>query len=268
MLFKRGTRARTRKYSNNYFNHLAPCKRSQVTIFIIIAVLIIAIVGLFFVFRGGIEKKEVYSSEIAPIQDFVQECLDDSLEDAVFTIGEGGGYEDPLKVSSTFVFNTPYYLRNNKSLMPSKEKIQEEISKSVEKNLIFCLGDFALFPEYEITKGKMTSVSKIQENNVLIEINYPLTIKKIDSESKTKIKNFNSEVSIRLGIVYDSIAEFIEENKQTEGVCISCLVNAVGKNNLKSTFSDYDNKTIIFIVEDPNSKINNREFVYVFANEY
>lgn len=244
-------------------------KKAQLTIFIIIAILIIGAVILFFVFRGGIGKKEVYSSEISSIQGFVQECLDDSLENAVFRIGEMGGYSSPPKVSTPFL-EVPYYIKNNENLMPSKEKIQGEISKEVRENLIFCLGNFTLFPEYQITEGKMTAVSEIQENKVLIDINYPLTIQKIDSESKTKIKDFNSEIPVRLGVVYDAVGEFIEQELETkvEGTCISCLLNVTSKNNLKSTLSDYDNKTTIFIVEDPNSKINNKEFIYVFADEY
>ncbi len=58
-------------------------KKGQLTIFIIIAILIIAVVGLFFVFRGGIQKEKPVSPESAPIKNFVQECLDDSLEEVV-----------------------------------------------------------------------------------------------------------------------------------------------------------------------------------------
>ncbi|MEK6821084.1 MAG: hypothetical protein AABY11_01650, partial [archaeon] len=84
----------------------------------------------------GIKKlKEVYSSEIVPIQNFVQGCLDETLESAVFDIAEKGGYDDPSKIPSTELLDVPYYIKNNENLMPSKEKIQEEISKSVEENL-------------------------------------------------------------------------------------------------------------------------------------
>ncbi len=237
--------------------------KSQVTIFIIVAILIIAIVILFFSFRDKIQKE---SPETVQIQNFVQECLDETLEFAVFDIAEKGGYEDPSKVSSTIVFNTPHYLRNNKTLMPSKEKIQEEISKNVIKQIGFCIDEFALFPEYNISEGKMVVKTKIESERVLVDMNYPLTI--IKGDSKFKFKNFNSEIPVRLGIVYDAVAEFIVQSKNYQGVCISCLVNISSNNDLQSSFSEYDNKTTIFMISDPQSKLNNREFVYVFANEY
>ena len=261
---KRGTRALTLNMNENF---LPKSKRSQLTIFIIIAILIIAVVVLFFTFRGSLQiPGKPVSPETAEIQNFVQECLDETSELAIFDIAERGGYEDPSKVSSTIVFNTPYYIKNNKNLMPSKEKIQEEISKSLEKQMYSCVNNFALFPEYEITKGKMEIKTTIDSEKVLVEMDYPLTIKK--GESSSKLKKFNSEVPIRLGIIYDAVAEFIVQSVNYKGVCINCLLEISSKNSLQSSFSDYDNKTTIFIINDPQSKLNEREFVYVFANEY
>jgi len=150
--------------------------------------------------------------------------------------------------------------------MPSKDKIQDEISKYVIKQMDFCIDKFVLFPEYTITEGKMVAEAKIESERVLVEIDYPLTI--IKGDSKFKLEDFNSEVPVRFGIVYDAVAEFIIQSKNYQGVCISCLVNISSENNLRSSFSDYDNKTTIFMVNDPQSELNNKEFVYVFANEY
>src|SRR3989344_4085959 len=250
-------------YIFNFNIFIMKNNKSQITIFIIVAVLIIAIVILFFSFRGKIQKE---NPETAQIQSFVQECLDETSEFAVFDIAEKGGYEDPSKVSSTVVFNTPYYLINNKILMPSREKIQEEISKDVVKQMDFCINNFAIFPEYNVAEGKMIAEAKIESERVLVDINYPLTI--IKGDSKFKFKDFNSEIFVRFGIVYDAVAEFVIQSKNYQGVCITCLVNISSENDLQSSFSDYDNKTTIFIVNDPQSELNNKEFVYVFANEY
>src|SRR3989338_394101 len=147
-----------------------------------------------------------------------------------------------------------------------REKIQEEISKYVVKQMDFCIDEFALFPGYNIAEGKIIAESKIEPERVLVDINYPLTI--IKSDSRFKLEDFNSEIPARFGIVYDAITEFIIQSKNYQGVCISCLVNVSSENDLQSSFSDYDNKTTIFMVNDPQSELNNKEFVYVFANEY
>ncbi|MBI2057211.1 hypothetical protein HYT91_03080 [Candidatus Pacearchaeota archaeon] len=242
-------------------------KGGQITIFIIISILIVSVVALFFTLRGNLNLPgKPVSPETAEIQNFVQECLDETSEFAVFDIAEKGGYEDPSKVSSTIVFNTPYYLKNNKNLMPSKEDIENEISKHILKQMDFCINNFASFPEYEITDGKMIVEEKIQSEKVLVEMNYPLTI--IKGDSKSKLEDFNSEVPVRFGIVYDAILEFITQSINSKGVCINCLLEISSKNNLKSEFSNYNNKTAIFIINDPQSKLGDKEFVYIFANEY
>jgi len=243
-------------------------KNAQLTIFIIISILIVAVVVLFFTLRGNLNLPgKPVSPETTKIKNFVQTCLDDSLESVVFKVGENGGYYFPPKVS-TPILEVPYYIKNNKSLMPSKEDIEREISRGIERELFFCIGNFELFsPEYEITKGKMTHPEVVIESErVLVEVNYPLTIQK--DGSKSKIEDFSSEVPVRLGIVYDAVAEFVEEDLKTEGLCISCLFDISEKNGFKSSYPNYDDNTYIFIIEDPQSKLNNKEFVYVFANEY
>ena len=159
-------------------------------------------------------------------------------------------------------------IKNNQNLMPSKEKIQEEISRGIEKELTFCLEDPAFFPEYEITKGKMASPEIIIEpERILVEVNYPLTIKK--EESRSKIEDFNSEVPIRLGIIYDAVSEFISEDlKKEEGICLDCFLIAFTPSNLKSNVFWETNETAIFIVRDFESIIDEKEFVFNFANEY
>ena len=244
-------------------------KKAQITIFIIIAILIIAVVALFFALRGNINLPgKPVSPETAEIQNFVQTCLDDSLENVVFKVGENGGYYFPPKVS-TPVLEVPYYIKDNNNLMPSKEDIEREISRGIERELFFCIGNFELFsPEYEITKGKMTPPEVVIEpERVLVELNYPLTI--IKGGSKSKIEDFSSEVPVRLGIIYDAVVEFVAEDlKYPEGVCISCLFDISIKNGLRSSYLNYDDDIYIFIIEDPQSKLNNKEFVYVFANEH
>src|SRR3989339_303224 len=215
-------------------------KNAQLTIFIIISILIVAVVVLFFTLRGNLNLPgKPVSPETTKIKNFVQTCLDDSLESVVFKVGENGGYYFPPKVS-TPILEVPYYIKNNKSLMPSKEDIEREISRGIERELFFCIGNFELFsPEYEITKGKMTPPEvAIESERVLVEMNYPLTIQK--GGSKSKIEDFSSEIPVRLGIVYDAVAEFINGEIENEEYCASCLLESLIKNDLYVNSFDYD----------------------------
>jgi len=245
--------------------------RGQLTIFIIIAIFIIAVVVLFFTLKGTLQKEKPISPETAEIQNFVQNCLDDSLESVVFKVGENGGYYFPSSAPATTpVLEIPYYIKDNNNLMPRKEKIQEQISKGVARELIFCLRDFTIFTnEYEITKGKINPPEVVIEpERVLVELNYPLTIKK--GESHSKIEDFNSEVPVRLGIVYGAVAEFVGEELKQEGLCLSCLTDIQGKYTVFIDGHYYkETDDIIFIAVDKEEYFEKSEevFKYVFAIE-
>ena len=112
----------------------------------------------------------------------------------------------------------------------------------------------------------MVIETKIEQERVLVDVNYPLTI--IKGESKSKIEDFNSEVPVRLGIVYDAVAEFIIEDLKEEGMCVSCLLKVLEEDGLYvNNFKENENIEI-FILTDYDSIINKKEFVYNFANEY
>jgi len=241
-------------------------KKGQVTIFIIIAILVIGAVALFFTLRGSLQTGDVVNPEVVPIQNFVEGCLEDSLADVVYSVGEGGGYYIPSTVSSVSGLEVPYYIKNNQNLMPTKEQIEEDISKYVSRDLVLCLGGFTLFPEYEITKGKMKTKAMINPETVSVEVSYPLYVKKGDFSSK--IEDFSADVPVRLGIIYDSISEFIGQELGGEGSCLNCLLDILDQNDLYVASFDFDDHTRIFILRDLNSKINKEEFVYNFANEY
>ena len=249
-------------------NSIMKNKKAQLTIFIIISILIVAVVVLFLTLRGNLNLPgKPVSPETAEIQNFVQTCLDDSLERVVFRVGENGGYYFPPKVS-TPILEIPYYIKDNKNLMPTKENIGNEISKYVSRELVLCLGDFALFiPKYNVTKGAITTTAKIEPEKVLVELNYPLTI--IKGDSKSKIEDFNSEVPVRLGIVYDAAAEFVGGELETgEGICADCLIISFAQSGLKSNIFWEDDKTAIFIVRDYFSIMHDKEFVFNFAGKY
>ena len=238
--------------------------RGQLTIFIIIAILIIGIIALFFVFKGTLRKSEMINPEIAPIHNFVQGCLDETLESAVYDIAKRGGYNDPENIPSIGV---KYYILNGENLMPSKEKIQNEISDYVNRKFFLCSLNFADFPDYEIEQGNFEAKTEILDNEVFLDVNYPLTIKK--GEGVSRLKNFQTEIPSRFGIVYNVVSDFIIQDLNSEGggVCVTCLTKATKEKNLYVEMNS-TNEGVIFDFIDENSKLNNQSLEWIFANKY
>lgn len=245
-------------------------KKGQLTIFIILAILIIAFVVLFFVFKGRFIWEKPLNPETAEIKNFVQTCSDDSLEEAVFRVGKNGGYRFPENVFEFENSKVTYYLLNEKNYLPSKEQVEQEISDYFDIRLFVCTNYFADFPDYEIEQGNLESSAKILGDKVILKMDYPLAIQKRGSESKSVIRKFETEIPIRLGAVYDSVSEFIveQEKYKQQGFCLSCLPEDLAENNLFVSVNDGINNTKVFTFRDNSSKLNNKTFEWVFANKY
>ncbi len=240
-------------------------KRGQVTIFIIIAIILIAAVSLYFIFK---DKIDVSSQNVAtePIVNFVQECIDQTFEDSLIAVANQGGYSGysyvPRKITNSGV---SYYLTKQENYFPSKDFVEEEISEYVERNYFLCALHFIDFPEYEVKEGNLEVFVDILDKKVILDIDYPLTIRKGGGVSR--VENFESEINVRLGLVYDSVYDFIDQQRNyEEGVCLSCLDIAT-ENDIYVEMSSYYNETIIFTFIDEKSKLNNEPLEWVFANE-
>lgn len=236
-------------------------KKAQVTIFIILAIVVIVAILIFFSFRGEIKQDELISPEIEPIYNFVEECIENVGAEAVYTIGLGGGYYFIPELSIDE--GIPYYYYNGEDKMPTKEEIAEQISQYVDADLFFCTEGFISFTNYEITYDEIKTTTTINDEGVVIDVNYPIKIKK--ENSTTLIEDFNNiEIPVRLGVVYDSASEIIRQ-QTSDGICLSCASDEATENDLYIDIFDYDDSTVIFTITDENSIINNQTFEFNFA---
>ena len=240
-------------------------KKGQVTIFIIIAIILIAGVALYFVFRDKISVSS-YDSTSEPIVNFVQECIDQTFEDSLIAVAKQGGYSGYTYLEKTNEDGVTYYLLGGKDYMPSKKRVETEISEYFERKFFLCSRHFINFTDYQITEGNFESSTKINDQSVELEIRYPLTITKGGKTSR--VKDFESEISIDFGIFYNSISNFINQQKQAgDKLCLSCFEMSTENNIYVDMESSYD-KTVIFTFKDDYSELNNKPFEWVFANKY
>ena len=234
-------------------------KMGQITIFIVITIIIVAIVIV--IFLSNKEKNK--ELEIQPINGFVENCLVENGEESIYLIGETGGYVIPPEPS--LEQSIAYYLHDNKNYMPSKEKIESEISSYMDILLPFCINGFENFPEYTITENSLTTQAIIENEKIVFNLNYPLSITK--GANTYQIDGFTAEVPVRLGIIYNAITEAMNNQmERTESICASCLYDIGEKYNLYFHVLDTnDTKSLLIIVRDENSKILDEDYKFNYA---
>ena len=236
-------------------------KRGQITIFIIIAIVIIGIIGLYFLFDDELEK--MFTTKTSSINTFVEECIENTGKDAIYQIGQNGGYYLTPKISTPG--GIPYYY-NEKNYMPSKKRIENQIALYLNEMLEFCTEDFSDFPEFNISSGEANSKVIIKDSEVILNVKYPISITK--DKSTSIIENFEDiKIPVRLGIIYDSIEEIIKDQLNRENICLSCITDIALKNDLTVGITSLEEATI-FTVQDKYSEINGVPLEWKFANKY
>ena len=118
-------------------------KRGQVTIFIIIAVVLVALIVLLFLFYPKI-KSGLGFGEKNPAQ-FLQDCLEEDVSEKVGIISSQGGSLEPgltIKYENTDVeylcYINEYYLPCVRQQPLLVNHVAEEIKKSIEGNVDAC----------------------------------------------------------------------------------------------------------------------------------
>ncbi len=239
--------------------------KSQTTIFIILAIIIVAIIAIYFVFRSNLSGEKV-EPEVEPIYSFIENCIQETGENAVYDIGQSGGY---------FIISEPstnsgvaYYFDRGNNLMPSKERIEKEISDYVNNMIVFCINNFSDFSDFKLDMGQIESNVFIKPENVVINAKYPITITK--GEKNYFFESFKDiEIKVRLNTIYKSVLEMINQQMENNNeICMNCIYGIAEKNNLYIEMLDYDDESIIFYIKDKNSKIKGENYVFRFANRY
>ena len=236
-------------------------RRGQVTIFIIIAIILISSVSLFFVFK---DKIGIFTQSNDPVYLFVESCIEDTGKDAIYFIIQNGGFFSSPQLST--LEGIPYYYYNDKNYVPSKERIEGQISYYIDETLSYCTNGFVDFPGFNITEGKIEARTTIKDEEVILNVKYPIAIKK--GESVTRLEHFkNIRIISRIGLTHSSIDEMIQEQVGQEGICLSCLSDIADRDGLKFDMVSTE-EAVIFSVKDEYSKIKGVPIEWRFANKY
>ncbi|MBU4308472.1 MAG: hypothetical protein KJ566_01605 [Nanoarchaeota archaeon] len=239
-------------------------KRAQITIFIILAIVVVAGVGIYFAVSGNLNKSKSSSLDTRQIESFVQSCIEEVGEDAIYEIGQNGGYVFAPELS-TFS-GVPYYFYEGNESLISKPELENEISKYVNAEIYLCTNEFENYPDYEIIEGRINTTIEILEDSVKFKVKYPLTISK--GNSSTILENFEAKVSSGLEIVYEAIYEIIKDQMNSDSICMSCIMNIAEEKDVFVHMKEGLEGDVLFTITEKNIGLDRKDFEFVFANKY
>ncbi|MEK6823832.1 MAG: hypothetical protein AABY06_02240 [Nanoarchaeota archaeon] len=202
-------------------------KRGQVTIFIIIAILIVASVSGYFLFKNKIGKIDV-PTNIQPIETAFLSCLEDDVLTGVDVLESQGGYIElpefesgsdfmPFSSQLNFLGNPIpywYYVSGNnieREQVPSKEFMESELENFINGQIKNCNLEKYYQEGYKISSGVPEADVIIRDKDIKVELKMDLGIN--FGEESAIIKEHNKIVKSNLGNLYDS-AKSVYEHEQ------------------------------------------------------
>ena len=226
---RKETRAYARQFNRNNLQRFHSCKRSQLTIFIIIAIVIVAVVVGYVVIKDRISYGEI-PSEFQPVENYFLDCVDGIVRDGAEVLGTQGGYiETPeFEVGSEYMpfssqldffgFGVPYWYfksGNNiiKEQVPSRKMMEDELGNYVYDRVGECkFRDFSS-QGFDVSLDDVSSVDVgIRENEIDVRVNVELIISK--EEEVVRIERHDVSVDSKLGKFYDLALKIYNYEKQ------------------------------------------------------
>jgi len=202
-------------------------KRGQVTIFVILGIIIVALVVLFFAFRKQIiptaATPENLNEILGDIEDHIEDCIQTSAEGPLEQIGLQGGYLSvPPESYRTWNDNKVSYLCYNQigverctNRLLTRAHMEEELSEVIEDDLARCIDvqgfSSGLFKTFDVVANKPMELSTtITSDQVLFELSYPVTLKSKSTDAVAESKTFTVPVEAPLGELYDVALDILD----------------------------------------------------------
>jgi len=212
-------------------------KKGQITAFIIIGVVLIALFLLIYYYKAeimySVSKLPIIGTprtyEAAKVEDFILDCMKDRVLEGVELLGLQGGYiylpGDKVARGSVNMFSNSlevvdnlnvaywYYQQSNRiSVVNIRDEraLSLELEKYLDEQIDKCIDDFSSFEDYNIEFSESEVDVEIRDDNIKIVLDMPVDVEVKGQEFS--FKRFVTNVEVSLGDLLD-IAKKIVENE-------------------------------------------------------
>ncbi len=205
-------------------------KRGQITIFIIIAIILVAGVALFFTVRKQSPVTSV-DKNLEPAYQTFLDCLEQDAQNGVDILGTQGGYIYPPKFepgSSYMPFSSQlefmgsgipywYYVSGNnvaKEQVPSKEKMEQDLGQFISEKIKDCNFDDYYREGFQIDLNPedLKATASINDNTIDVSLKAQLSI--TDGESATIVRDHKIQINSRLGKFYKTARQIYDKEQK------------------------------------------------------
>ena len=219
-------------------------RKSQVTLIIAIALLILVIAALIIYAANYFKNKnqEPLIFERASIENYISNCIKKTSEDSLVQFGKEGFNVDANKI-------------------PSIDEVQNQLASYINSNLDICLKDFEDFKKqgWGVEKNAINAKAQINEQDVSFEISYPLKIS--DEVSTISFERFALKLNVRLKHIYELVNRIVDfKSKYGKEVDLTALRDY----DLDITIFP-DKGSFVYVIDDHKSLVMNEPYRFILT---
>lgn len=221
-------------------------RKGQITIFITIAVIIILLgFAILFIYTFPSINKE----SVSDVKSFVEQCIKDTSTQGLNLMFLQGGYIYPSDY-----LETPYQKISYE--LPDKSTMETQLNSFITQALPKCF-NASYFEQYgyQITYRDPIVNTQINDNVILANVNFPVTIQK--GAKISEVSSFITRIDVRFSQIYNTIKELREQKEWFDLKDYDAEVDIIA----------YDDSLIISVT-DTKSYINTDYFRFVTAVKF
>ena len=183
---------------------------------------------------------------------------------------QGGYYNKPEDYIDFYWTFIPYFYLEGKELNPSVEKVEEELSESINKHFSECMNDVK-FKDHKITFSNPKSEAILEKDKVTLTIDSTVKIEKENKIEEIDLNKVPIEITTQLSEMIVLSAFITESHKEYNGnICISCISRKAEESNFTVKIHDIANLTelVVLITENEQDKPHLFEFINKYSENY
>jgi len=203
-------------------------KKGQVTIFIIVALVLVILVGSYFIFKDKIVQNTV-PENFQRIENSFLSCAETQISEGILTLEVQGGYlylperqlgsmYSPFSSYLDFMgIDIPYwyYLSGAnlpKEQVPTMNMMEKDLEKFLQQSLLTCSFDSYIEEGYSISKSEPEVHVNIQDN--VVKVNVDMDIDALKGEESYSFRNHALSVDSKLGLLYEDAVELYNQEME------------------------------------------------------
>ncbi|MFH0701305.1 MAG: hypothetical protein V2A62_02625 [Candidatus Woesearchaeota archaeon] len=204
-------------------------KSAQITIFIIIGIVLLALSATIFYLVNTLSKEQInqakqenYVPEMTAVKSYTENCLEKTTKEGIYYNFLHGGFFRPNFITSYDTWKIPYYFYLEEDIHPLKERIELDLSNYTENYLRECLDHYKSFKNIQIDSGKVEIKTSILEGKVKVNLKMPLEV--TSGKQSQQVNNFEANLNLDINRVINILNQFnMEQEKKPNEVMLTYL---------------------------------------------